>query len=129
MPIQSTTYTPTLVMAIAGSPEVSLPVTVKSGQNLPAGSIVALETASGKYVQWVSGGSGGAGVAAGVLMHTINASSTGLNMDVPAVPMLIEGYVRKGDVQESFSTAYGKGFSGGELPGRDIFYFAPGVPT
>lgn len=122
----STTFTPKQIRAIAGAPEVSLPGTIKSGQNLTAGSIVALEAASGKHVQWVSGGTGGTGVAVGVLMHSVNASSTGINADVPAVPIMVQGYVRKSDVQAGFADAYAAGFSGAELPGRNIYYFAPG---
>lgn len=122
----STTYTPKQIRAIAGAPEVSLPGTIKSGQNLAAGSVVALETSSGKHVQWVKDGTGGTGLAVGVLMHSVNASSTGLDADAPGVPILIQGYIRKADAQAGFSDAYAAGFSGAELPGRNIYYFAPG---
>lgn len=56
-------------------------VTVKSGQNLKAGHVVALETASGKIVEYDNAGADGTEVAYGVLYDNVDAT----NADMPGV--------------------------------------------
>lgn len=51
-------------------------VTLKPNQGvLPLGTVLARETASKKYVKFVSGGSGGAEVAVGILRQTVDTDS------------------------------------------------------
>lgn len=53
-------------------------VTLKPGQGvLPLGTVLARETASKQYVKFVSGGSGGAEVAVGVLRQTVDTNLSG----------------------------------------------------
>lgn len=51
-------------------------VTLKSGQNLAAGRVVALETGTGKWVAYDdASGAAGINVAAGILFDAVNASA------------------------------------------------------
>ena len=61
--------------------------TVKSGQNLAIGAVVALETATTKYVEYNPAGVGGTNVVAGVLLQASNATAA----DVPKQLVLVRG--------------------------------------
>ena len=50
-------------------------ITVLSGQNLKAGAVIALVTASGKYVEYDNVGTDGSEIAAGVLYDAVDASA------------------------------------------------------
>jgi hypothetical protein len=50
-------------------------VTIKSGGNFEDGTVLALETATGKYVQLAPAGSGGTNVAAVVVLEAVDASA------------------------------------------------------
>jgi hypothetical protein len=51
-------------------------VTLKAGQGvLPLGTVLARETASKRFVKFVSGGSGGAEVAVGILRNSVDTGS------------------------------------------------------
>ena len=49
-------------------------VTVKVGQVIPAHEVMAIETASGKYVTYDEGGSGGTNVAAAIAAYDIDTT-------------------------------------------------------
>lgn len=49
--------------------------TVKAGQNLAIGAVVALETATTKYVEYNPAGSGGTNVVAGILLQFSDATT------------------------------------------------------
>lgn len=118
---ETTTFTPSNILAYAlETPPNSVPITVKSGQNLPAGQVVARETDTGKYVAYNDAGSNGVNVASGILPYAVNASSTGQNRDVDA-PMwtgnapLIESVLTGLDANAKTD------LGGRSLPGRDVF--------
>jgi hypothetical protein len=50
-------------------------VTVAGGQNLPTGTVIGVITASGKVTQFTPGASDGSETAAGVLVHSVDASA------------------------------------------------------
>lgn len=50
-------------------------ITVVSGQNLAAGTVLGKITASGKYTAFTTGASDGSQTAAGVLLEAVNASA------------------------------------------------------
>lgn len=69
------------------TPPHSMSVTILSGQNLVAGSLLGRQTSSGKYVLYdESGTDDGRRVCSGVLPYAVNASSSsgGQNRDVDA---------------------------------------------
>lgn len=85
---ETTSFTPSNILAYAReTPPDSIPGTVKSGQVFPAGQVVATETSSGKLVAFNKDGSGGAEIAIGVVPYAVDASATGFNRDVEAVPV------------------------------------------
>lgn len=52
--------------------------TIKGGQGiLPIGTVMARDTVSKQWVKFVSGGSNGAGVAAGILRKTVDTKEAG----------------------------------------------------
>jgi hypothetical protein len=50
-------------------------VTVAGGQNLATGTVIGVITASGKVTQFTPGASDGSETAAGVLVHSVDASA------------------------------------------------------
>lgn len=70
----SETYTPNNLFA-GDAPIRTLPVTVLSGQNLPAYSVVGKISTSGKYVLSVVGAGDGSESPDGILVNTVDASS------------------------------------------------------
>lgn len=50
-------------------------ITVASGQNLVAGAVISLVTASGHYAAYLNTGSAGQETAAGILLEAVDASS------------------------------------------------------
>lgn len=56
-------------------------ITVLSGQNLVAGAVLGIVTASGKYAEYDNAASDGTEVAAGVLFEAVDASAA----DAPGV--------------------------------------------
>lgn len=59
-----------------GNGEISREViTIASGQDLPAGQVIAKLTAGGEYVAYDNVGSDGSEVAAGILFEAVDASA------------------------------------------------------
>lgn len=56
--------------------------TLITGQNLTAGAVVARITASGKLTQFVPGGTLGAQIPVGVLVHDCNATSADTGCEI-----------------------------------------------
>lgn len=50
-------------------------ITVITGQNLVAGTVLGKITASGKYTAWTTGAADGSEVAAAVLLEAVNATA------------------------------------------------------
>ena len=65
--------TPDEILA-SGDGIVTLGVTVKSGENLVKGTVVARDSVSGKYVAYAPAGSYSSDVAVGILSEKIDAS-------------------------------------------------------
>jgi hypothetical protein len=80
--------------------------TVVSGQNLEAGTVVGVITASGKYAIYDAGASDGTESVAGILYDNVNATDGDIDGQVV--------YVRDAEVRESDLT-YFDGATAGEI--------------
>ena len=98
MPTTTTFAASKEILAYAGQQNpMAIPVSFAQGKQLARGTVLGRVTSTGLYDAYNSGGSGGLGVATGILKDNIDTTAAGVNMEFSAA-MYIEGCFTKNNL-------------------------------
>jgi hypothetical protein len=122
--LYSKTYSDVEILALSQIPAPKVAVTIKSGEVVAKGAVIAQVTATGLYVEYDDAGEDGSEEPAGILSMDVNASATGEDRNVDT-SMFIGGafYESKLNNGDAISTAVKTALNARSVPGRDLFIF------
>jgi len=116
------TYSDVEILALSEVPAPKIAATIKQGENLDKGAVIAQETASGLYVAYDSAGVDGSEEAAGILSFAVNATATGDNRNVDAA-MYIGGAFYEDKLPDTITPAIKTALGARSIPGRNLLIF------
>lgn len=119
--LYSKTYSDVEILALSNIPAPKIAATIKQGETLVKGAVIAQETASGLYVAYDVNGDDGSEEPAGILAMDVDADTTGEDRNVDA-SMYIGGAFYE-DALTGVTAAVKTALGARSVPGRNLLIF------